>query len=242
MPILVIPDLHAPVTHPGAFDFIDHVAQKTQPDRVVFIGDIVDHHGISAWTKHPAAPGPKDEYEMSLEQVQKWYEAYPKAVVTKGNHDVRPMRMASQAGVPGSYLRDFKEVWQTPGWDWVGEATIDDVYFTHSGGAGENPAFTLAKKMAMSCCVGHAHTVGGCRWLANPIKRWFSMDVGCLLDHRLYAFAYSKAHKKKPILGCGVIDPFDPMETRFVAMPCDRGERFDRRRYPEHPLLVGRTA
>ena len=37
--ILVIPDLHEPVAHPGSMDFIDWVAQENQPDSVVFIGD-----------------------------------------------------------------------------------------------------------------------------------------------------------------------------------------------------------
>lgn len=240
---LIVPDIHEPVTHPGAMDFIDSVAQDIQPDRVVFIGDIVDHHGISFWTKHPAALGPQDEYEASLVGVQRWYARFPEAYVTIGNHDDRPIRMAEKAGVPGAYLKDYATTWETPGWKWVDEVVLDDVYYTHgTGRSGMYPAANLARDMTMSCCMGHVHSTGGIKWFANPLKRWFGMDVGCLVDDRLYAFAYAKPVKKKSVLGCGVVDSDDPRGTGFIAMPAGRGEQFDRRRYPTNPIMEGRTA
>ena len=239
---LVISDIHEPVVHPGAFDFIDSVAQKVQPDRIVFIGDIVDHHGISYWTKHPAAPGPKDEYEMSLIGVQRWYEAYPDADVMIGNHDDRPVRMAEKAGVPGAYLKDYATVWQTPGWRWLDKVVYEDTLYTHSVGAGMNPAALRASKIGMSVVAGHVHTTLGIKWFGNDVKRWFGMDVGSLIDSRLYAFAYCKGNALSQLLGCGVVDSDDPMETRVIAMPKGRGEEFDRRHYPVHPLLKGRMA
>ena len=226
---------------------MDDMAQTEQPDVVVFIGDIVDHHGISNWVKHPNAPGPKDEYELSLEGVQRWYNRFPDALVMIGNHDARPMRVAEANGVPGSYLKDYATVWETPRWRWTEEVTLDQgdraVYFTHgTGRSGMNPAANLAKEMTMSCCMGHVHSVGGIRWYANPHKRWFGLDTGCLVDDRLYAFAYSAPVKKKSVLGCGFIDTVDPSVTRFVAMPCGRGERFAREQYPLNPLLKDRLA
>jgi predicted phosphodiesterase len=240
---LIVSDIHEPVTHPGAFDFIDSVCQSAQPDRIIFIGDIVDHHGISFWVKHPAAPGPKDEYELSLAGVQRWYEAYPDADVMIGNHDERPIRVAEKAGIPGSYLKDYATTWQTPGWRWRDEVIYEDVLYTHgTGRSGMNPAANLAKEISMSCAIGHVHSTGGVKWFANPTKRWFGMDVGCLVDDRLYAFAYGKRCKKKSVLGCGVVDSDDAMGTQFIVMPSGRGERFDRRNYPIHPLMKGRLA
>ena len=247
MRILVVPDIHEPVTHPGALDFVDHVAQRESPNVIVFIGDIVDHHGISNWVKHPNAPGPKDEYELALEGVQRWYRRFPDALVTIGNHDARPMRMAEAAGVPGSYLKDYATVWRTPRWRWVEEVTLgigdQAVYFTHgTGRSGVSPAANLAKDMTMSCVMGHVHSVAGCRWFANPLKRWFGLDVGALIDDRLYAFAYGKPCKKRSVLGCGFIDTENPMDTRFIAMPSGKGERFNRERYPINHLLKDRLA
>ena len=218
-----------------------------KPDCVVFIGDIVDHHGVSQWVKHPNAPGPKDEYLLSLEAVQKWYSRFPDAVVCIGNHDERPMRIATANGIPGSYLKDYATVWATPRWRWVEDITLGEgdkaVYFTHgTGRGGMYPAANLTKDMTMSCCMGHVHSVGGIKWFANPSKRWFALDTGCLVDDRLYAFAYSKPCKKKSVLGCGFIDTDNPMDTRFIAMPCAPGEKYSRDNYPLHPMLEGRIA
>ena len=245
--ILVVPDIHEPVVHPGAFDFIDSVARAERPDTVVFIGDIVDHHGISQWVKHPNAPGPKDEYELALAGVQRWYKRFPDAIVCIGNHDERPMRVANANGIPGSYLKDYATVWQTPRWRWVEDVTLDEgdsaVYFTHgTGRSGLNPAANLALQMTMSCCMGHVHSTGGIKWMANPLKRWFGLDTGCLVDDRLYAFAYGKPVKKKSVLGCGFIDTRNSYDTRFIAMPSGPGEQYSRANYPMHPMLKDRLA
>ena len=239
---LVISDIHEPVTHPGAHDFIDHVCQRVQPDRIVFIGDVMDHHGISSFIKHPLAPGPKDEYEMALEGVQRWYQAYSDADVMIGNHDNRPTRMAEKAGVPGAYLKDYATVWQTPGWRWRTKVIYEDAMYTHTVGAGAAPAILRASKIGMSVIAGHVHTTMDIKWFANDIKRWFGMDVGCLIDRRLYAYAYAKGNALNQFLGCGVVDSDDPMETRVIAMPCGVGEKFSRRKYSEHPLLKDRLA
>lgn len=249
MRLLIVPDLHEPATHPGALDFIDAVAQNTQPDTFAFIGDVADHHAISTWTKHPLAPGPKDEYEMALTGIQRWYNRFPDAIVCKGNHDERPMRLAEAAGVPGTYLKDHAQVWETPRWNWVDDITLfpDDehnrLYLTHgTARSGLHPAFNLAKEMSCSSVMGHVHHCGGIKWFANPAKRWFGMDVGALIDDRLYAFAYGKPCKKKSVHGCGFVDTVNPMETGFIPMPSGKGERFSRERYPIHPLLAGRLA
>lgn len=230
-------------------DFMDCVSQKKQQDVTVFIGDVVDHHGISRWVKHWAAPGPKDEYELALEGVQRWYRRFPEAIVCIGNHDERPVKMAEQAGIPGAYLKDYATVWQTPRWKWVEEITLlpDDeqrrVYIEHgTGRGGVNPAANLAKDQTTSTAVGHIHHTGGCKWFQNTTKRWFGLDTGALIDDRLYGFAYSKPCKKKTALGCGFIDTDNPMDTQFIAMPAGPGEKFSRENYPIHPLLKDRLA
>jgi hypothetical protein len=236
--VLIIPDLHEPCTHPGAFDFICRVRDLVCPSRIVFIGDVVDWHGVNFHAKHPSGPGPKDEYMLALEGVQRWYREFPEAEVMIGNHDERPIRMAEANAIPGALLRDYAEVWQTPGWDWKFETRIDGVYYFHgTGRSGINPAANVMKDMGMSVVMGHVHSVAGCKWGASPEERRFGMDVGCLVDDRLYAFAYGRHCKKKSVLGCGFVDGDNPMRTQFIPMPCGRGEEFDRAKYPAHPLL-----
>lgn len=239
--ILVIPDLHEPATHPAARDFVDSIAQEYQPDSVVFIGDVVDHHCVSFHTRQFEAPNPLEEYKAAKQGVQKWYQQYPEAMIMIGNHDCRPLRLAVSVGLPAEYLKDFSEVWDTPGWTWVPELVIgtgdNSVYFTHgTGRSGINPAANMAKDLTMSAVMGHAHSTAGIKWFSNPNKRWFGLDVGSLIDGRGYAFAYNRSFKKS-VLGLGVVDTDNPMDTGFIPMPCSPGEQFSREQYPANPLL-----
>jgi len=235
--VLAIGDIHAPATHPGYFDFICDTQRKFRCNKVVFIGDIVDWHTVSFHAKHPEAPGPKDEYLLALQQVQKWYRRFPKATVTIGNHDERLIRTAESAGVPGSFLRGYADVWKTPGWDWVYDTTIDDVYYYHgTGRGGMHPAYNCTRDMTMSVVMGHCHSAGGIKWLAAPYSRRFGLDTGCGIDDRMYAFAYGKHYKRKSVLSCGVV-----LEGsgQHVIMPCGDGEKYSRDKYDQNPLLGG---
>ena len=233
--VLAIGDIHAPVTHPGYFDFCCDVKKKYRCDKVVFIGDVVDWHGISFHAKHPDAPGPKDEYLLALREVQRWYRKFKNAVVTIGNHDERLIRLAESAGVPGSFIRDYKDVWKTPKWDWVFDTIIDNVYYYHgTGRGGMHPAFNTAKDMTMSVVMGHCHSAGGIKWLASPTQRRFGMDTGCGIDDQMYAFSYGKHMKRKSVLSCGVV--LDGI-GQHVIMPCSDGEKYSRENYPPSPLL-----
>lgn len=233
--VLVIGDIHAPCTHPGYLSFCSDLAEKNDVDDVVFIGDVVDWHGISFHAKHPEAPGPKDEYELAKAAVAEWYARFPEAVVTIGNHDERINRLAESVGLPGAFLRQYADVWNTPGWSWQFDYTHDDVYYYHgTGRSGKTPAYNTAQDMGMSVVMGHIHSTGGIKWGASPRHRYFGLDTGCGVDDRMYAFAYGKHMKRKSVLSCGlVIDG----KGQHIIMPCDKGERYCRTRFPTHPLM-----
>lgn len=233
--VLVIGDIHAPCTHPGYFDFVTDVKRRFRCNKIVFIGDVVDWHGISFHAKHPDAPGPNDEYELAKECVAKWYRRFPRATVTIGNHDERITRLAEASGVPSKFIRDYADVWNTPQWDWVFDAVIDGVYYYHgTGRSGINPAANTAKDMGMSVVMGHCHSVGGIHWSVTPNARRFGLDTGCGIDDRLYAFSYGKHMKKKSVLSCGVV--IDGI-GQHVVMPCAPGEKYCRENYPPHPMM-----
>jgi predicted phosphodiesterase len=233
--VLVIGDIHEPVAHPGYLDFCRDTARLHACDSVVFIGDVVDWHGVSFHARHPKAPGTIDEYELAKEGIAKWHRAFPNATVCIGNHDERLLRLAESVGIPASFLRDYAEVWETPGWDWTFETTIDGVYYFHgTGRSGMHPAFNVMKDMGMSVCMGHVHSSGGIKWAVSPTARRFGMDVGCGVDDRMFAFAYNKHTKRKSVLSCGTV--IDGIGQHHI-MPCGRGEAYDRERYPANPLL-----
>ena len=227
--ILVIGDVHEPVSHPGYLAFCKDLYEAWDCDRVVFIGDIVDWHGISFHAAHPDCPGPNDEYELSLEKVQKWAKAFPKADVCIGNHDERIVRLAATVGIPARFIRNYQDTWQTPGWNWRYEHNIEDVHYFHgTGNGGKYPAANCVTKMLMSCVMGHIHTAAGVKWFANPTKRIFGMDTGCGIDDRAMQFAYGKHMKQRSVLGAGVV--IDGMPYHEI-MPIGTKEKYHRSKF-----------
>lgn len=224
---LVIGDLHEPVSHPAYLRFCLDVADKVDPDRIVFIGDVVDHHACSFHAKHPHCPGPADELELMREGVQKWNAHFPKATVTIGNHDERPERLAAAAGIVSDWLNTYNKVFGIKGWDWVEEITLDDVYYFHGTGfSGMHPAYNAMRNMGMSCVMGHTHSNFGVKYMTNPKKLMFGMDVGCGVDRHAHAMAYGKHLKRKPVVGCGVVHGSACAHT--IPMDISRGSKYHR--------------
>jgi predicted phosphodiesterase len=204
--VLVIPDLHLPVVKKGFLAHCQKVQRMYQTNKTVFLGDVVDWHGISFWSKQPECPGPSDEYALAKQEVRKWYRAFPKASVCIGNHDERPSRLARSVSIPDFLLRPYGEIWDTKGWTWDYSFIIDDVYYFHGTGySGVHPAWNAMSKMKMSVVMGHCHARAGIKWSVNPKDKYFAMDAGCGIDYKAFQFAYGKHLTEKPILGCGVV-------------------------------------
>lgn len=222
--MLIIPDLHLPNARNGALQFCQDLYEQWDCNKVIFIGDIVDWHSISFHDKHPECPGPTDEYKLAKDQVQKWYSAFPKATICIGNHDERVIRLAEKAAIPAAFLKDYNEMWETPKWSWVFDTVIDDVFYYHgTGQGGKYPSCNAVTKLLMSVVMGHNHTAFGIKWQANPIRRIFSMDVGCLIDDKKMAFSYGRHMKQRSVLGAGVvIDGIPYLEPMLMG----KGEKY----------------
>lgn len=223
--ILIIPDIHEPSSRKGSLAFCKDLRRKYKPDRIIFIGDVVDLHSISFHTHHPNMPGPNDEFKLALIQVKKWYRAFPKATVILGNHDRRIVRKAEDADIPARCIRPSADLWETPGWNWVNEYTQDGVHFVHGDGCGASmyPAYNMVRKLGMSVVMGHHHSAAGVKYLVNPLRRMFGMDVGALCDDKSLAFRYMGKSVMRSVLGAAVIKDGDP---QFIPMHCGRGERY----------------
>ena len=227
----MIGDIHEPVVHPGYLDFILSLQDKYKTNRVMFIGDVVDFHGVSFHAKNPECPGPRDEHEQALLGVQRWCQRFPKAEVMIGNHDERVHRLAASVGIPAKFLRNYHEVWETPGWRWRYASDIDGVHYTHgTGSSGVRPAMLRAQQSCLSMVIGHVHSTAGVTWAAGPKHRLFGMDVGCGVDRKAMAMAYGKDFTRKPVLAAGVVLDGVPYHE---IMPVGPGERYHRARYKE---------
>ena len=224
--VLVIGDLHEPYCHPAYFAFVRDLGKQYRCNRTVFIGDVVDWHSISFHAKHPAAPGPEDEYGLARKAVKRWRKAFPKATVCIGNHDQRVIRLAETVNIPEGMLRSYKDIWDTPTWDWVDNTIIDGVYYFHgTGTSGAHPAYNSMQKHLMSVVQGHNHSASGVKWRANPERRIFGMDVGCGVDQKRMAFAYGQNQILRSILSAAVV--IDGIPALHI-MPCGAGEKYSR--------------
>jgi metallophosphoesterase superfamily enzyme len=205
--VLAIGDVHAPVQRDDYLIFCQDLYDAWDCDKVVFIGDVVDWHGISFHARHPDGPGTVDEYNLAKDVIAEWYEAFPEATIILGNHDERITRKAEAAEIPSRFIRSYSDIWETPEWNWTQDTIIDDVYYMHGDGAGggNSPAALNARQMAMSVVCGHFHRVAGVQWMGSPRQRWFGLDTGCGIDDTKYAFAYGRKLRKRPIIAAGVI-------------------------------------
>jgi predicted phosphodiesterase len=225
----VIGDTHEPAGHPGYLSFVQDMFEAWDVDTVVHIGDVIDHHAISFHAFNPELPGPTDEFELALEGVQKWYKAFPKAVVCVGNHDERIVRLAASVNIPAKFVRNYDEVWETPGWLWRPEHVIDNVRYLHGTGMrGHRPAYTLAQRSGISTVCGHVHHASAVSWLFGPNTRLFGLDTGCGVDDQHGAFDYGKNSVNKSALSCGVVIDGHPY---LEVMRCARGEPYHRSRF-----------
>lgn len=229
MRTLVIGDLHCPWERLGYLRFCKDLYYQWDCNKVVFIGDVVDLHAISFHDKEPGCPGPLQEYEQAKKAVQRWYKAFPNAVVTLGNHDRRVVRRAKVVDIPEIFLRSYQDIWGTPNWSYVDDYIMDDVYFYHGDGqGGEYPAANATRKLLMSVCMGHNHTASGVKYYTNPLRRIFACDTGAGCDDKQLAMAYSRTNKRRSVLSAAVI--IDGI-AHVEPMPCGRGEAYHDSRF-----------
>jgi len=221
---LVIGDTHLPYVRKGYLQFCKDLRKEYKCDSVLHIGDVVDCSAISFHIKNPEMPNAKEEYERTCEAVKEWHGTFPKAKICIGNHDARIIRVAGSVNIPSQLLKSYRELWDTPGWDWQWEHTIDNVFYYHGMSTGAlHPAYTAMRKMAMSVVIGHNHSAAGIKWLVNPHARLFGMDVGCGINDRELAFQYNQFNKTRSVISAAVVLNGMPY---LEIMPMGEGEKY----------------
>jgi hypothetical protein len=223
--VLAIPDLHVPFQHRDALAFLKAVRRHYRTDTTICLGDEIDAHALSQHDHDPDGKGAQDEYELSIEGLRPFYEAFPVCRSMHSNHTARPFRRASKYGIPSVYLRSYAEFLCAPrGWSWLDTAEVDGVSYMHGEGfSGPLGALKCAQGNMAPVVIGHLHSFAGCLFNANPRHLFWGLNAGCLIDRHAYAFAYAKNSPAKPILGCGVIR--DAVPT-FVPMALDKAGRW----------------
>lgn len=208
--VLVIGDIHEPFCKKGYLEFCKQQQVKYNCEKVVFIGDIIDNHAQSFHNTDPDGLSAKQELELAVKNLEKWYEAFPEADVCLGNHDRIVARKLFGVGVSQRWLKPLGEVLNTPNWNFVEQLLYNDVLYVHGEGG---TALKKAQQEMCSVVQGHLHTEGYVQLLNGGSN--FAMQVGCGIDFDSYAFAYAQ-RGKKPILSCGVVLDKSPIIIPFL--------------------------
>jgi predicted phosphodiesterase len=199
--VLVIGDIHEPFSLEGYLEFCRAKQEEYNCGQVVFIGDVIDLHYSSYHETNTCALGADDELDLAIAKIANWNKVFPKAHVCIGNHDRLVYRKANTSGLSSKWIKDFKDVLNTPEWKFIESVELNDVLYVHGEGS------TASKKMLeemQSVVQGHRHTEGYVQYSCGKRHLIFGMQVGTGIDHEKYAFGYSK-HFKKPIISCGVV-------------------------------------
>lgn len=206
--ILLISDLHVPYQHPDAFYFLEELAKKYQPTRVVCLGDEVDHHAMSFHDSDPDLLSAGDELTEAIGLLKFLYEKFPEVDLVDSNHGSMAYRKGKHFGMPRKYLRDYGEVLEAPDtWTWHLDLMLDipggrQLYIHH--GLAEDAMKVVAQR---GVCVvqGHFHNAFRIGYLGNPNHLLWGMSAGCLINGRSLAFAYDSVNLKRPVVGTGLV-------------------------------------
>lgn len=224
--ILIISDLHIPYHHPDSFKFLAAVKKKYAPTRVVCVGDEIDNHAISFHDSDPDLPSAGDELRKSIKYMKELYKLFPEVDVLLSNHGSLHFRKALKHGIPKGFLKSLKDVLEAPkGWNWYPDLLInlpgDNQCYIHHGMI-RDPSKAVALRGV--CMVqGHYHESAEIKYISNPNKLLWGMNVGCLIDKKSMAFAYNNINLKRPILSIGVIVNGQP---QLIPMVLNRKGRW----------------
>lgn len=207
--ILAISDLHVPYQHRDTFKFLAAIKQKYKPTRVVFLGDEVDHHGMSFHDSDPDLWSAGHEISEAIKQMKQLYTLFPSADLIDSNHGSMAYRKALHHGIPRRYIRTYREVLHAPKtWSWHPSLRLrlstggPDVFFHH--GLSKDVMRVVMRK-GMCVVQGHFHTEFRIGYVNGADHPLWGMQIGCSIDDTCLAFAYNKTNLEPPILGHGII-------------------------------------
>jgi hypothetical protein len=201
--VLVIGDLHEPFCLNSYLDFCLKQYETYNCNQVIFIGDIIDNHYSSYHETSADGMGGADELELAIKRISRWYKAFNQkgTKVIIGNHDRIIMRKAQTSAIPSKWIKSYKEVLQTPNWDFVERYVQDDVQYIHGEGG---TARTKCRADMMNTVQGHLHTQCYTEHYVGKRFRVYGTQVGCGINHKSYAMAYAK-YGKRPAVGAAVV-------------------------------------
>lgn len=217
--ILFISDMHIPYHHKDTLTFLKMLKERYNPTRVICLGDEVDKHGLSFWSKDPDLMSAGDELRAALPVIKELHNMFPIMDLLDSNHGSLIWRKAKEHGIPRHYIKSYNDVLGVgSGWTWHDDLVLNlpdgqNVYVHHGKSA---EAVKTSQAMSMSHVCGHYHNSFGVKYWANPSGLFWAMNSGCLIDDESLAFAYNNVNLHRPIIGTSLIIDGVPI---LEAMP-----------------------
>lgn len=210
---LVIGDTQIPFHNPGALDFCVRIKKeyKIADVDVYHVGDETDQYFGGMYKKDPnGAHSALSEMHASIEELKRWYKAFPEVKLALSNHGTRWLRKATEAEIPSQMLRKYEEVIQAPpGWRWKKDwkSNTKRPFIVEHGDdyGGQYPHAMAAINNGCSTVIGHTHTVAGTYFIKTRGLDIWGAATGCLIDFEQYAFNYARGSRRRPQLGVIVI-------------------------------------
>lgn len=212
--ILLISDMHIPYHHKDSLEFLRYLKAKYKPTRVICLGDLEDKHALSYHDSDPDLPSAGDELSKALPIIAKLHDMFPVMSILDSNHGSLIYRKAKTHGIPKSYIKPYNQLLGVGGgWTWHNDLVIklpdSNSCYLHHGKAARG--LILTQQMGMSSVQGHYHNSFSVEYHGTPIALNWAMQVGCLIDHKSYAFSYANVNIKRQIIGTGLIIDSQPM-------------------------------
>jgi len=202
---LIVGDVHLPYTHKNYLQFCISIYNKYNCSEVSFTGDILDSHFSSFHSTSTESQGAKYELDAAIEQVKGWYEAFPNATITLGNHDLIIARKSEEAGIDKRFVRNLNEVLGCPDWVFEEQFVHDNVLYTHGTGCSGKGIIKRSQNWGSSMVQGHIHTESFVNFTASLTDLKWQLQSPCGIDYKSFAYGYAKFHTAKPVLGCAVV-------------------------------------
>jgi hypothetical protein len=222
--LLPIGDLHMPIHHPDAMQFLAAIKMEYAPDCVVQVGDETDFRGLSFHDKDPDMPGPSDELKAARRGASELRELFPIMYIVESNHGSLLYRKALASGIPTEMVRTYNEVLQVGnGWRWIPALNVDTktgpVRVEHGQ---RGTARNMSKRYGMSLIQGHRHSESYAEWWDNSLRPMFAMQTGCLIDNSNRGFWYNRNYRDHPVISTGIVIDGEPFIIRMGEMKSGR--------------------
>jgi predicted phosphodiesterase len=224
--VLVIPDMHQPYAHPDTWKFLTAVKRKYKPDRVICLGDEIDHHALSYHESDPDLDSAGPELEKAIRLLTPIYKLFPNVDVLESNHGSLVYRKAKTAGIPRRLLINYRDALKAPkGWHWHFDLVIklSDgklCYFHHGKTSAQG---RLSQRQSMCSVQGHFHSKFHVTYWANSLDLYWDVHSGCLADMKSLAQEYGRNSLEKGIVGVTMIIHGHP---HLVPMPLNKKGRW----------------